>query len=157
MGRQHWLWVTGPDDYLSADGADSPDLAPGNVGWWTCSRDTKPGDLALLYRTAPRSDIAYLFEVTTGAQPITGGEFDGQYGCEFESRTYFANPLHTSDMREDPGLSDFGPLRGRFRRRAYRLDDTYWTRIVQRLTADNRSTSRIIHPARAYGPISQRA
>ena len=55
---QYWLWVTGPEYYLNEDGRDSelldPALHEDLDGWWTCKKDTRRGDLALLWRKAPR-------------------------------------------------------------------------------------------------------
>ena len=74
MSRNHWLWVVRPEFYAEPDGSDL-DLGPnypyrGPDSWWTCHRDTQPGDLVLLYRTAPKSDIAFLFEANSEARPV---------------------------------------------------------------------------------------
>jgi len=74
VARSYWVWVTRPTFYADLDGSDRADLRP-EAGteeptWWTCHKDTKPGDLVVLYRTAPRSDIAYLFEATSMARTL---------------------------------------------------------------------------------------
>lgn len=72
--RAHWVWVTRPEFYLDDSGDERADLEPGNLelgeGWWTCHPDTRTGDLILLYRTAPKSDIAYLFEAASDARVL---------------------------------------------------------------------------------------
>lgn len=74
MARQFWVWVTTPEFYAEEDGADRADLDPefeqSNDGWWTCHERTQPGDLVLLYRTAPRSDLAYLFEARSEGRAL---------------------------------------------------------------------------------------
>ncbi len=72
--RAHWVWVTRPEFYLDDSGDERADLAPGGQelgeGWWTCHPDTRTGDLILLYRTAPKSDISYLFEAASDARVL---------------------------------------------------------------------------------------
>jgi hypothetical protein len=74
VARNYWVWVTKPEFYSEPDGSEPAYLRPeGPVdesGWWTCHKDTKPGDLVVLYRTAPRSDIAYLFEARSAARTL---------------------------------------------------------------------------------------
>lgn len=97
--RQYWLWVTRPQYYLDKDGSESSELDPSSGedlwGSWTCHKDTKKGDLALLWRSrkylrskkylrtflapkevklfldnmtiGPKSDIAYLFQAKSDA------------------------------------------------------------------------------------------
>ncbi len=72
--RAYWVWVTRPEYYLDADGTPRDDLDPvlspglSADGWWTCHEETRAGDLALLYRTGPMSDVAYVLEATSGAR-----------------------------------------------------------------------------------------
>jgi hypothetical protein len=65
--RQSWVWITRNEYCLDGDGSDAASLDPasglgGDGSWWTCHADTRPGDLILLYRGAPKSEIAYLLE-----------------------------------------------------------------------------------------------
>jgi hypothetical protein len=129
-GRQrYWLWVTGPDYYLDEDGADRRELdpahAPASGDWWTCHRETQKGDLVLLYRSQIKKDIAYLIEATSEAYPIRDDEWaaeqDWDFGCNYKVIEKFRNPLRIADMRSDPKLGNWGPLRANFRRRAYEV------------------------------------
>lgn len=104
--RQYWLWVTKPKYYLDKDGSERSELDPSSGedlwGSWTCHRDTKKGDLALLWRSRrelrskkylgtflatkeikpfldnitidPESDIAYLFQAQSDAYSTSDGE-----------------------------------------------------------------------------------
>lgn len=101
--RQYWLWVTKPQYYLDKDGSERSELDPSSGedlwGSWTCHKDTKKGDLALLWRSrkylrskkylrtflapkevklfldnitvGPKSDIAYLFQAQSDAYSTT--------------------------------------------------------------------------------------
>ena len=137
-GRQYWLWVTRPEYYLVA-GEEDPGLKPGNQGEWTCHPDTKGGDLVLLYRTSPKKDIAYLFEVTDDADRITwDNEWKGELGCPFVSRLQLANPLTLPEMRADPILAaEFSAMRSRFQRRAYRIEPSLWRHLLELIRISN--------------------
>lgn len=104
--RQYWLWVTRPKHYLDDDGSERSELDPSSGedlwGSWTCHKNTKKGDLALLWRSTkylrskkylrtflspkdvklyldnitigPESDIAYLFQAKSDAYSTTDEE-----------------------------------------------------------------------------------
>ncbi len=80
--RKAWVWVTKKEYYLDENGRDTETLDPasgyGSDGsWWTCHVDTKPGDLVVLYRTAPKSDIAYLLRASSDAKLLGSRPGDG--------------------------------------------------------------------------------
>lgn len=136
MARNYWLWVTDRRFY-EISGSDAPDLAPGTEGWWTCSPNTQRGDLAFLYRTSPKRDIAYLLEARTDASPIEGGEFGGDYACEYVSKVQFVQPLSLSQMKTDPLLASWGPIKANLRRRSFRIEPPYLDRMVELLAKSN--------------------
>jgi len=87
----YWLWVTGPQYYLGSGGSDRVDLEPADEyvpdGWWTCHRDTRKGDLIMLYRKKPKMDIAYLFQARSNASSLlhdTSAEPGWKYGCDYD-------------------------------------------------------------------------
>ena len=79
--RQYWLWVTRPEYYFDENGRDRADLDPASGvasdGWWTCHPDAKRGDLVLLWRTSPKSDIGYLIQVESDAYSIAEDNIEG--------------------------------------------------------------------------------
>ena len=87
MGRQdargYWTWTTRPEYYYDEPGVPAdhlnPSLNPGGSGWWTCHKNTKSGDLAMLYRSAPESNVAYMFEATSGARLLGDDLDEGQF------------------------------------------------------------------------------
>jgi hypothetical protein len=104
--RRYWLWVTRPEYYRDEDGSPRGDLEPGNDvgdGWWTCHKDTKAGDLVLLYRASPMSDIAYLIRAESDAFPLSDDEYARDhgwaYGCEHQSLFQFQTPLTFSRIK----------------------------------------------------------
>lgn len=138
---QRWLWVTTPE-YYAAEGGSDPDFLdpaqPDAGGWWTCHRDTRQGDLVLLYRTRPRSDLGYLIQAESDAYSIADDEHAAakqwDYACDYRVLHRFDAPLTRRDLQADPYLEDWGALRANFRRRVYRITDDVWHRLVRRIT-----------------------
>lgn len=149
---QHWVWVTGPDYYANADGSDREDLDPSVEpdagGWWTCHRNTRRGDLVLLYRTRPRSDLKYLIRAESDAYSIADDkdavEYGWDYGCDYRILYTFRTPLTLEDLRSDPYLEDWGALRGNFRQRVYTIRDEEWNRLVVRVAERDPDARRLL-------------
>jgi len=125
--RNYWVWVTHPEYYLGEDDEPTESLEPGgrSDGWWTCHKDTRAGDLVLLYRTAPRSDIAYLLRAEDNASSLAGdadaSDMGWKYGCTYRSLYRLDPTLTYAAMKADPYLDDWPALRGRFQRSAFAI------------------------------------
>lgn len=141
--RQYWLWVTGPDYYEEADGSgDRQCLEPSedsdSGGWWTCHKDTCKGDLVLLWRTSPRCNIGYLLRATSDAYSIAEDAYakkkNWDYACDYEPLYKFLNPVTIRELRDDPHVQEWGPLRAQFRLKVYRISHDFWVR-ANRLAA----------------------
>ncbi len=144
--RNYWLWVTRPEYYANADGSDRDELDPkANLDpgdWWTCHGDTRRGDLVLLYRTAPCSDIAYLLQAKSDSYDISGDEDAAEMGwadgCDFASLAKLVNPLSLAEMQADDRLmEEWSALRARFLRRAWRITPENWARLTRLLDDRN--------------------
>src|SRR5450759_2329150 len=111
--RNYWVWVTHPEYYLGEDDEPTESLEPGgrSDGWWTCHKDTRAGDLVLLYRTAPKSDIAYLLRAEKNASPIMGDAYAAKMGwtyeCTYRSLYRFETTLTYRTMIADPDLKNW--------------------------------------------------
>jgi len=125
--RNYWVWVTHPEYYLGEDDEPTESLEPGgrSDGWWTCHKDTRAGDLVLLYRTAPRSDIAYLLRAEDNASSLAGdadaSDMGWKYGCMYRSLYRLDPTLTYAALKADPYLDDWPALRGRFQRSAFAI------------------------------------
>jgi hypothetical protein len=115
MRDGYWVWVTRPEVYLDDDGEERHDLDPERgyrSGWWTCRPETKEGDLIVLYRTAPKSDIAYLIMARSDAYSLLDEPFAAEngwkYGCDHEFIEKFERPLSLAEMKADPKLDGWG-------------------------------------------------
>jgi EVE domain len=131
----HWLWVTGPSYYADLD----PTGDHVADGWWTCHKDTREGDLVLLYRTTPKMDIAYLIETRSAAYSLLkdpSAEPGWDYGCDYEVIEKFANPMGIAEIKADPVLEGWNAKNSRFQRRAFRIERGIWDHLITRLVAD---------------------
>jgi hypothetical protein len=109
-----WLWVTTPEFYAKEDSSDAIEEGEDD-GWWTCSPKTREGDLALLYRTAPRKDVAYLFLAKTDAFSIHDDyavERNWQGACDYEILYKFDDPIPLKALRATKELWNWSALRG---------------------------------------------
>jgi len=145
--QRYWLWTAKADFYLADDGDDHPDLVPREEpdpeAWWTCTKGTRAGDLALLYRAkndgpartagVVGKDIAFLIRVCSDAFPLndeTADEYGWQTGCLFRVIEKFEKPLRIEEMRDDLVLGDWSALRGNFQGKAREVPVEIWDRIL---------------------------
>ncbi len=145
--RRFWLWVTRPQYYLDEDGSDRAELGPSARArrgeWWSCHEDTHKGDLILFYRTAPRSDIAYLVEAASNAYKLDPEEVDDpnwEFGCYARVLRKFSQPLTLREIRADPKLQKWTPLRQNFQRQVFPIEQSYWQKLRQLLAKRNPNT-----------------
>lgn len=144
--RRYWVWVADQRSYLDEDGNERADLDPrnglANEGWWTCHKDTKKGDLILLYRSRLKKDIGYLIQAGSDAYSIAddniASSWGWDYGCNDNFLHKFASPLTLDSLRENPYLQDWGALRGNFQKRVYEIPDQHWKRLSILLAEQNR-------------------
>jgi hypothetical protein len=137
--RQYWLWVTRPEYYSDEDGTDREDLNPSESQvedwYWTCHKDTKRGDLALVWRTTPKKDIGYLMQAESDAYSLADDEYavsqNWDWGCDYRVLYKFKNPITIQDLYQDRGLREWKPLKAKFRGRtlAFRILLEDWERL----------------------------
>lgn len=136
----HWLWVTRREFYEDEDGEDAMSEGQGD-GWWTCSPRVKAGDLALLYRTRPRSDIAFLYLATTDAFSVEGEpdavERNWEWACEYEVLYGFVDPIPLEAIRGTESLWKWGALRCSFQGRSFPIPQEHWEALVRMALPSN--------------------
>lgn len=147
----YWQWSTKPEYFLGSNNQESPFLEPEAVShpgesWWTCHKDTRAGDLILLYRAGKQNrktyqDIKYLIMATSDAYSITDDEYafehGWKYGCDYETLFKFKNSLTLDEIRKDPYLDDWNAFKALFRLSAYRTQPKHWNRINELLADKN--------------------
>jgi hypothetical protein len=135
----HWLWITTPEFYADDDGRDRRDLRPGATGdWWTCAKTTLRGDLALLWRTSPKSDLGYLIRAETDAFPLHKDSFararGWRFGCEYRILHKFRDRITYKELREDGWLvKEWGVLRGGLQGNVKAIPPHVWSHLLDRL------------------------
>ncbi len=118
---QTWLWVT-----KSAE--------PPGEGWWSCARGTRRGDLALVYRTAPAKDIAYLARVESTAAPVAPDSTvptTTGYECNYAILTSLPTPLPFGQLKQDPALANWPALAINFTGSAHPVPADVWTYLLK--------------------------
>jgi len=128
--QQFWLWVAKPK--YTQDPADStrdrPDMMDAPItdatpGWWTCHEDTKRGDLALLYATAPSSEIRWLIRTESEHEQLIDLRNDqdaqaegfGDWGTEYTVLYRFDETITFGEMRETQTLRNWDAITRRLR------------------------------------------
>ncbi len=147
---QYWQWVTKPEYFLESDGREREALDPGHDsdpgGYWTCHKDTRVGDLILLYRAGKKDgvtyqDIKYLIQAESDAYPIDYDEYafdhGWQYGCDYKPLFKFDKSLSYHELTEDPYLEDWNALRKRFQGIAFSTEERHWKRLQHLLEEKN--------------------
>lgn len=147
---QYWQWVTKAEYFLEADGKERESLDPAHGsepgGYWTCHKDTRIGDLILLYRAGKKDgvtyqDIKYLIQAQSDAYTIDYDEYafehGWQYGCDYKPLFKFDNSISYHELTEDPYLEDWNALRIRFQGIAFRTEERHWKRLQELLKEKN--------------------
>lgn len=137
--RQYWLWVTTPQFYLEEDGSDREMLEPRDFsyagGWWTCSKNTKKGDLIFLWRARGAKDIKYLIQAESDAYTINDNprakKFKWIWGCDYKPIYKFANSITLSDLRKHHRLQEWNVLKAQFQSKAFKVQYDDWNSICE--------------------------
>lgn len=133
--RQYWVWVAAPDRYGTEDGREHPDLDPTNGGTrWSCHRDTRAGDLAVLYRSRQAKDIAYRLRAVGDAYQLAADERAASgltYACDVVVLDRFARPIPLADLKADPVIAGWPALRSSFARSAAPVPREVWARLME--------------------------
>ncbi len=144
--RQYWVWIASPEHYLDELGNDRDDLDPESgydpPGWWTCHKDTREGDLILLYRSRIKKDFGYLMQAASKAYSLADNKYaalkNWDYGCDYRVLRKFKNPVTLQEVRANFHLHDWVAYTTNFRRRVYSITPKHWKRLNQMASSKNR-------------------
>lgn len=156
--RNYWLWITTPEFYENADGSDG--LRAGDRGdWWTCTKGTRRGDLALLWRTTPKSDLGYLMRAESDAFPLHKDRYartrGWRFGCEYQVIYRFRHPLSYRELSADPWLAkEWGVVRrGGLQGVAKSIPSRVWSHLQTLLRShEGQALARALRRAKASLP-----
>jgi hypothetical protein len=97
------VWVFVAD---SRNNNDLSDLDHLDEILWGSNPNTRKGDIVLMYRTAPYSDIAYVFSATSDPRPTRPADrADMKYVIELGEKIRLSNPVTLKELRKDSRLS----------------------------------------------------
>jgi predicted RNA-binding protein with PUA-like domain len=125
-----WAFLADPDSYgwteLTKDGTAVWDGIK-NARAQNHLRTTRPGDLALIYHTAPDKAIIGIARVKTEAYPDPGEE--GRVVVDIEPVQPLARPLGLAEMKADDVLRSMSFVRMP-RVAVQRVTDEEWQRVL---------------------------
>src|SRR5690606_4237034 len=128
---QKWAFLADPDTYgwteLVRDGKAVWD-GISNARAQNHLRTTRPGDLALIYHTAPDKAIVGIARVTT--EPYPDPSADGRVVVDVEPLKALARPLSLAELKADEVLRDMSFVRMP-RVAVQRVSDEEWQRVLK--------------------------
>lgn len=135
LPKNYWLWVN------SGEMDIGDEMKKGEEDVWNgCHGDSEKGDKVLIYRISPHKHIKYLAEIMEDAKkgsiPTDNGMKEG-YSCKFVIIESFDNPLEISEMRNYESLKDWYPLKVRFVRMVFEIQEKYWNTLRDILITKN--------------------
>jgi hypothetical protein len=153
--QQLWLWVSRPeytqdedDDELDRDVLEPGYKSPAG-GWWSCDEQTGNGDLALLYRTAPFSEVHWLIK-TRGASysiehdPVARREA-WKWGTDYEVLASFHNTITFAEMSNSQPLMRWDAVTKNLhgQKGSWSVPMVYWRAMVTRIISRNSGTEAV--------------
>ena len=137
-GRRAWIFMVD-----SRNQEDLRDLDHLDGILWGSNPNTREGDIVLMYRTAPYSDIAYVFSATSNPRPTQPADrADTEYVIDLARKTRLSSPLTLRDIRNSPRLSAWSfahHQQGAMRRTSDIRQEGFWPDLRRLLTARNPS------------------
>ena len=104
--RKVWLYVV--------DGTNVDDLALldfNGFDTWRANPNTRVGDLILMYRTAPFSDIAYVFVASSDPRPTKpSGSWEWKYAVDIADGFHLRRVVKLSELRKNRALKHWSFL-----------------------------------------------
>jgi O-acetyl-ADP-ribose deacetylase (regulator of RNase III) len=134
-----WLYMATGDDSAQLDL-----LAHRDQVTWGANPNTNAGDIVLMYRTAPYSDIAYLFRAALDARPAPRtATWQWDYAIELADKVTLARPVTFKELQAQASLADWGLVKARMQGALRRTEDIrgegYWEALRALLVTWNPS------------------
>jgi hypothetical protein len=150
-----WLWVAHPEYTQdgSGHGPDRAELQPGyrsaRGGWWSCGEETRDGDLALLYRTAPHSDVRWLLrahgEPYSLAHDAVARKEGWRWGTDYEVLAGFSGSITFAELSAAQTLSRWDAVTRNLHGQhgVWPVPMVYWRALVTRIVSRNPATKTV--------------
>ena len=119
---QRWLWITRPEVYTTKP------LRVHERFTWTCHADSRPGDIALLYRAELFQDFSHVFRIESDPRhyPDLAAEFGSDTGCDCVLIAVLQCPVILAKIRKDTVLSRWPAALANCQGSAFPLEPLYW-------------------------------
>ena len=114
-----WLYMAAGDDPAQLDL-----LARKEQVRWGANPNTRAGDLVLMYRTAPLSDIAYFFRAASDARPAERtATWQWDYAIDLADKITLARPVTFQELQAQPDLVGWGLVKAHMQGALRRTQD----------------------------------
>lgn len=120
------------------------DLSPGSSGdYWTCDERTNGWDLALVYVTAPFSEVRWLFRADDAARSLENDPVAQQegwtHGCAYTVLDRFEKTVTFQEMRQAQQLARWDAIGRKLHGEhgAWPVPMTHWRQLVRRIIGRN--------------------
>ena len=103
-----WIFTTtGVESYLELEEKDEITR--------TSEKNVKEGDIVFIYRGSPHSNVAYFFKAKNNAYKNPNSKVKrDKYLVDIHQKVELQNPIIFSEMKKDPILSQWGPIKSNF-------------------------------------------
>jgi hypothetical protein len=129
-----WLWVRRPENM------EDPKSGKAYPQPWTCDKDTKKGQIALVYVTLPTSAILKIVKVKSDAKEHPEEKHAGwEWKCRFDVLDTFGVPLTRQQMIDDLRLKEWKAVCKNFQDPVFAIDQ-YSSVLSWLLSELNRSS-----------------
>lgn len=109
---------------------------------WGSNPNARQGDVVLMYRTAPYSDIAYVFTAASDPRPTRPSDrADSNYVIELADKVPLLRPVTLADIKSTESLNDWSFARnqqGIMRRRRDVIEEGAWKSLRRLIVTRNR-------------------
>ena len=146
--RQYWLWVSTPEYYEEYDGSDRECLEPDvYCDGWTCHKNTKKGDIILLYRAKKKKDFAHVIRAEEDAYSApTDYRTSGKgwaYSCGCRTVVKLKHPITLQDLRKQKSFfwAQWSAYRVSFMGTAFEIPSNVWEELISIAKQKNPSDS----------------
>jgi len=151
--RRVWIFIAD-----SRNKQDLSDLDHLDAILWGSNPHTRQGDLVLMYRSAPFSDIAYIFTAASNPRPAASSDrVDAKYVIQLSDKVPLMRPVNLKRIRDTSTLSKWSFARtaqGVMRRRKDLVEEGAWMSLRSLIIKGNPYVSRIL---RAVTPPKNRS
>lgn len=137
------IWIFVVD---SRNSEDLSDLDHFDSLWWGANPNSRKGDIVLIYRKAPYSDLAYVFLATSDPRPTEPADrADMAYVIELGAKIRLNNPITLKELRKHASLFRWSFARyphGIMRRSKDVKQEGAWTDLRTLIVERNPAVSR---------------